>query len=791
MYNPLYNEVYKFVRDTLESRAKAYRQENSDSEDSFKTVNNDLKWSHGKMAHAYVESLCDATSKETGKVLSRMGHIKEQYGGYGVDSSISDDQTLYRTSNVINDEVEKNSLSRFIIEPKMKKAFIKSYADNDSRYGMGNIPGIPALQSVSVTNEGKMGSLQKASFNFTVSDPVVFDIYEELYMRPGREIRIRYGWNVSADPDNDDINCADSAVFRGIVYNSNWNINSNMGYDCNVDVVGEGFFTINADANATFPDGEEVSDPKASIKIMDLESQIKADISQINATTDGWYEGVGATSDDRLQYYRKEVRTSQAQAANGGGSSTPTNSSAAANINVKAGASETKYYLTINQISQYFSKKIIEQVAEESTYESNDKLVKIGNRLLEYKTDLELQWDGNCTDPDVNCKTIKENNKEILNNPRKASKDYPISAGPYVKNLRSADPSEIIFPSKENADYIEDSFFPVEMNGIKSRFEKNQKDEDYICNENSSCKLVNLGEILISVDLIIEIYNQLKDKQDSPLQQTIGTFFERIFNRISLHSGGIYQLSFITKEFYMDPNNATSDEDAKKIRVSNIIVDTNWNGCSSVDPYIFTPRFHHSLMHEFNMSSKLPNATQTAMYAGGRTKISQNVGSKDAFSSLQNRYFESCGLPEEPDEDTNESGEEVNWDERLKIIIGLIGQNGINEVYRGELQTLMKRLKAYPDEFSGEDNVTKMAGSWIGKTTYPLEFSVTLDGISGFRFGNVVSSDWIPTKYQYKPEGATDPTLISVFVVTKVSHKIEGFKWTTTLETQNRFGREE
>lgn len=816
MYNPLYNDVFAYVKETLDTRAKSYL--NDDPKKGYTNTT----WAHGKLAYCYVESLCDEDSTNSGKVLARIGHVNENLGGYGsFKSDQFEHETMYRTDYYGNNK-DAQSLSRFIKDDGLKTELQQRF--KDAKYGRGNIPAIPQLTAVSITNEGKMGSLQKVNFSFTVQDVTQFDLYEELFMRPGRELRVKYGWNVSAREDNENsieranekINCADYDVFRGIVYNCSWTINSDLGYDCTVDVVGEGFFSINAESTVVADDGGTYKDGNYELKQMDLKSQLLGDIASFEKNDqtppeEGEYILGNLTPEgDRLIYYRKEVTTSELKSSEiklnynvlqkvlqGKSISSKKRNLSTVAAEVDGQADQIVYYISLNQLCKYMNSRILSNIGRSYTreIEGEEVTIKGNGKVIRLTADLEPNFKKLCEPEDIYCSNVKSNIlKDGVNN--------PVPGAPLVQNLKSANPMEVILPSEENGMYYEESFVPKDtiIDGIeiKNRFRLTSNKEPYQCH--GKCTLINLGEILISIDSVVEIFDSLSDKQDVPLNQAISSLFDRIFNLISKHTGGIYQLTMVTREF----NEITGDSntsDIKDIKIINTIIDKNFTGCTEIEPYNFTPRVHKSLMRSFSMSSKLPSATQTAMYAGGRTKISQNVASQDAFSKLQQRYLGGCGPSKTTPKTNTTSGTNTttttppatanitsigDWKTRLEVMLKLMGDNGSNDAYVAEMQRIMRRLKSNPDEFSEE--LKDVAGSWIGRTIYPLQFQLTVDGISGFRFGNVVSCDWLPAKYRYKTEGSGKKGLIVTFVVTKVSHQISGYDWTTTLETQCRVG---
>ncbi len=63
------------------------------------------------------------------------------------------------------------------------------------------------------------------------------------------------------------------------------------------------------------------------------------------------------------------------------------------------------------------------------------------------------------------------------------------------------------------------------------------------------------------------------------------------------------------------------------------------------------------------------------------------------------------------------------------------------------------------------------------QTPFPLEFTATLDGIEGFKFGDTIGSSYLPSRYL--KEDSNDPKV--VFTVVSYEHKIENNDWTTTV----------
>ena len=70
---------------------------------------------------------------------------------------------------------------------------------------------------------------------------------------------------------------------------------------------------------------------------------------------------------------------------------------------------------------------------------------------------------------------------------------------------------------------------------------------------------------------------------------------------------------------------------------------------------------------------------------------------------------------------------------------------------------------------------------WNQRILLPISLGITLDGIEGFEFGNLITTDWLPTKYF---DNNQNPRIS--FIITNVTHTITPNDWVTELETQCR-----
>ena len=75
-----------------------------------------------------------------------------------------------------------------------------------------------------------------------------------------------------------------------------------------------------------------------------------------------------------------------------------------------------------------------------------------------------------------------------------------------------------------------------------------------------------------------------------------------------------------------------------------------------------------------------------------------------------------------------------------------------------------------------EKKKNRSDGAWLKRALWPIDFSVTMDGCSGWKFGDAVSTNLIPSHYAG----------IMFFTVTTIQHKVSAAGWETTLNTAAR-----
>ena len=227
--------------------------------------------------------------------------------------------------------------------------------------------------------------------------------------------------------------------------------------------------------------------------------------------------------------------------------------------------------------------------------------------------------------------------------------------------------------------------------------------------------------------------------------KNITKFLETVLKRINIASGDVYQISAVLCEppSNFDGNSGggiaktiVSIEDAN---VGKVITDPVYGKAINFEATIFKP-----LIKSVSISSKPPAAMAAAAYTAVRGGKPANLENPIAHAAAKGAVTAEM---QKAEANFTKSGFNLSW----------------CEAYRG-LLSKMKKLGGSSDH-------------WINQALYPIDFTVTIDGISGFRFGDVIRTSLIPTSY-------TNAKL--VFVVTKIDHKITAGGWETTLSTAAR-----
>lgn len=264
---------------------------------------------------------------------------------------------------------------------------------------------------------------------------------------------------------------------------------------------------------------------------------------------------------------------------------------------------------------------------------------------------------------------------------------------------------------------------------------------------------VDLTKILINVDEIVRIFEyvrenkEIKDSEakigehDKPtVVLSIHDFLKKIFALIKSASGGLYDINLIPWPYY--------NEEELRLTARVLLVNTKYiNTTQKINKVLFDPLNGDDVTMVASTTMEIPNdAVAMNAYA-----TNMNSATSDALSA----------------ENSKDDG-----DKHRKAIATL-------------LETRMKTIPT--DNFKSEavdtlraavtDYVNTIPKPVIQRNTnivYPLKLNIEIDGINGFKFGDIVSLDHLHNLVGYE---------FTVFRTLAVVHTISNNAWKSVIES--------
>lgn len=276
-----------------------------------------------------------------------------------------------------------------------------------------------------------------------------------------------------------------------------------------------------------------------------------------------------------------------------------------------------------------------------------------------------------------------------------------------------------------------------------------------ITKENMKNGLINIGTILLSTNMVTEIYKDfLSENQTTIDYKNITSFIERIIQKINFASGEMYQLT-----------THVIDEVEKKRDGKSIVSIEDTNITRSVINSVPTFKINISaetpIVKSMVVSSKPPPASAHAAFVEAR------AGKSRVITDVK---YTSGGGKTDKNQGFEEFSTAIKQVQELKANFSLIGYgNNFTNALKGNY-TRIKR--------TATSNIQK--NHWLQRVVFPIELSLTFDGIHGFKFGDTITISYLPKSY------VGDKGERFVFTVTKISHSVKDYVWETTLNCKAR-----
>jgi len=626
-------------------------------------------------------------------------------------------------------------------------------ADDDGRYLPPKL-----LESVSITNEGRVGSLQKITVDikcFTMAD---LTLLEKQILYPGADVKVVYGWNTSVDPNP---NHTSGDFFVGIIHNFGWSMNSDLSISVNFQAVGKGFAINSVTSKGINEENEEFVEDENQNKIFadDFNSKLKADVESLKstATSPGFYPA--ETGGYKMIYGVQKFKYD------------PSNDVK----ELKEGEKETPpdeqvvFYVKLNDVLEYYNKVVIGKIGR----------ISDGDKEFQMKFSANYGIDVGGTNGEQEQKVDTQANQCF----------FPVSVSTFVPDLVSSDPGSILF--NDNACYMKtivdsgdpaSGFWKIEDGGGENewaKWSKGSTDDSPNCESTFG---VNLGEVLIGVNFLSEVLEKLQTNGKDPISKSVQALGNEIFKKINECSGGLYKLTWSD----ININEGSKGSKTKNPETWVCVVDPNFTVCDPI-PFLFhVDKPGKSLVKKASLSSKIPSGQQTALYVGGRSTGATDGQFTSAAKVTTGTKGDAalCSIVEVPKNTGTIMATQIaapaNGAKKSEIpsieeAREAMGKYGCTALTRANLKAslskyLMKQMKESAAAGKGDRY------SFMRRDMYPLECDIELEGIAGFRFGDAVMINYVPERYRGN----------LCFIVTKSEHRISKNNWTTNLKLQAR-----
>lgn len=572
----------------------------------------------------------------------------------------------------------------------------------------------PHVNAFKTYSDGDWGSLQKCELTFTVYTLIDLDAYQAFFDL-GASLVVEYGWSAGGEA------AGRPGKFEGLIYNFSYSVRPDGGFNCTTYAISKGSVVLPVNITAGTNLNSETKDNLGQI----IDSVTIIDAIQSNANSHTLYRGaIDLNNGIGYDYINTNVNLEST------------------NVNLSGTAikqkSNQEYYISLESLISLINKHLLnfsnnDSLEKTLAKESSDKIKQ--NYPDGYDISVKLpkpgptdSWEkqnvpSHLLTQSSTTSTTTASDINIICNEIYTRGVMPKNQ----KDLLSGNPLEVIFPGF--ATYGNVTYF-------KDATEYNEK---FLNGD--------LSKTLLNFNWVKKIFNSIgqetQDRQKSA-DQSITKFLLIIFNSISDNSGTRFKLSLTS-----DPTNSSRF----------IISDINYID-SKVTPYIITAVNNESISRNISLVSKVPNAMQTVAFVSGRS--AKTTPSTSTGEVLNNKKF-----PAET--------EKINsLRASVQNIATLVGNTeGASSENVRRLQSALKELF----EFTPFNSTYTKSRTGIAEQSalpFPIDFSVTLDGINGFVFGNTITTNYLPAVYKN--------TRVS-FTITKLEHVVQNNDWTTTIST--------
>lgn len=673
--------------------------------------------------------------------------MKNPFGKKPVPQAVRDELTKRSTSAVLTWNAKKfpwmeitslcsTCTGRYVTLSSLPGTFYESTTGTNAYQRPS-----PGVESIEIKKQGELGTTRKAIIKIKAFTDAQLIELQKCYFVPGMGIRVEWGWSINIDgnyntrkPLSLDLSDARATCeikqleknfpnysgLQGIIANFSYSLTTDNYWDCSLEVIAA---------------AEAVSGVKVNTYNCGCKRKNQVDDDKGNKTE------VVRVESDMIAHLRDLQENYEA---------------------VKPSYSRSFRDYGQSKISRNRIKKI-KQRSESGGDADTGLYGYLGSFFTgDYSTETYISW--GTLESMINY-LVMDTSKERIKKKFLGKLDSTDIRLPYHPAVQSADPKVFFIPG---ANYDNIAFY------VEGDYPLPAIDSDGVV----------LSDIMVNVIFLIGELRSVEKNEGS----LIG-FLNSVLRKICDVSGNLWSLEAVsTTESCENP----SSDDPPLITIIDVKkyeADTVFNIPSSPD---------NSIVRDMKLDMKLTDAMKTqAVYSGGpiaKTKSPSggncdgevfkafNADAGQAYNRARGKQEETvassnCGTSNKGELQTTENASYNGIFERAKE------KGPVGPQVTACISALVEAYNLSPAQFLIARNsfapspTTQQKRDHCKGVPLPFEFSFTIDGIGGFEFGQMVSSDRIPKAISDNFE----------WQVTSVEHSITVNDWTTTVNTVCRY----
>jgi len=631
---------------------------------------------------------------------------------------------------------------------------------------------MPGITEISIENKGSLGAVREAVINFVCWDKKQLSMLEKLFMTPGISCLLEWGWSTNIFdksnnknlstldplPDADITKKISTAVdssyghydaLQGPIVDFSWTMRDDGGFDCitTLTSMADTLLAINIHNKTGNMVSEQVdddpNDPDNMVEdivalldnvlfVLELGKTIKGQNNDNKEVTKAQIVNVKGKiekGDDQLS----EAREGRGILRKGGKLFKPGPGGILGNLIQSFNETEVG-----RRNQAYITWEYLEDFVNNNLCFYSEKFNRIIPELKTNKKFIKTYADGTKIEREYGWINYRKNLLScdpyicVLPNADMSFGDK------YVKNIKGSGTKQKEKIKNTDIEIRNYSFYEIEPD-LKNSFFNNNKTK------------VQLSKILLNLDFVYHTYLET---------QTLHEFLTTLLNGITDSCGDIWDFQLMIDE-----------EDPHVIYV----VDTKTINVDEIKPYQFKVYHKNSVVKNVTLNTEVDQKIKAMMMYGVNKKdSSEDIGTETTYGyKLFRQHIKNLSTEELIP--ANENNITESTIERLTI-------DDIDNLYYAVKKLKNKRT---PDTISrakaalnklilNEDFKAKGSVTEDKKfIALPLKLGITIDGISGIRFGNAIDIDYKPERYSKN----------CYFQVTNVSQTISPETWETTLDT--------